>query len=243
MSGHSKWSQIKRQKGSADQKRGTLFTKCANRIIIAARRGGGDPATNFQLRLAIDLARSANMPKDNIERAIKRGTGELEGQVIEEVLYEGFGPAGVGILVESLTDSKNRTVSFLRSTFIKHGGNLGGPGSVNWMFAIRGVVRLERAALADKDLDALQFDALDHGAQDVRDDPEGWTILTDPKDLPAIKEFFEQRGLPILEAGLEWIPTSPQKNLSPESVAKLERLVETLESSDDVDRISVTYEH
>jgi YebC/PmpR family DNA-binding regulatory protein len=242
MSGHSKWAQIKRQKGAADQKRGTVFTKCANRIIIAARHGGGDPSSNFQLRLAIDLAKSANMPKDNIERAIKRGTGELEGHAIEEVLYEGFGPEGVGILVECLTDSKNRTVSFLRSTFSKYGGSLGSPGSVNWMFKRLGAIRIERTALEGKDLDALQLDAVDHGAQDVQDDPEGWTILTDPKDLQTMKEFLEQRGVAAIEAALEWISTAAQPQLSSDAKVKLEHLIEALEASDDVDRISVTYE-
>lgn len=163
MSGHSKWSQIKRQKGVADVKRGNLFTKLCNNITIAARLGGGSQETNFRLRLAVDKAKAASVPRDNIERAIKRGTGELGGAQIEEIVYEGYGPGGVAILVETLTDNKNRTAPLIRNIFSKHGGNMGGPGSVAWMFAPKGVIRLEIASLKSSKED-VELAAIDAGA-------------------------------------------------------------------------------
>lgn len=233
MAGHSKWAQIKRQKGAADVKRGNLFTKLSNNITIAARTGGGDPQTNFHLRLAVDKAKAASMPKDNIERAIKRGTGELGGAQIEEVAYEGYGPGGIAILVEALTDNKNRAAGLIRNIFSKHGGNMGGPGSVSWMFAPKGVIRLETGSVK-MPLDEIELLAIDAGAEDVKELNGDLTIVCAPNDLENLKKTLEQKSVAIEYAETEKIASTLTKIEDPSVREKLDALYADLDASDEV---------
>lgn len=233
MSGHSKWSQIKRQKGVADIKRGNLFTKLSNNITIAARLGGGSQETNFHLRLAVDKAKAASVPKDNIERAIKRGTGELGGVQIEEMVYEGYGPGGVAILVETLTDNKNRTAPLIRSIFSKHNGNMGGIGSVAWMFASKGVIRLE-GSLLKIPKDEVELAAIDAGAEDVKESDNDLTIICESSNLENLKKSLEQKGVAVEYAETEKIASTPAKIEDPAVRAKLDALYAELDASDEV---------
>ncbi|MFH1610319.1 MAG: YebC/PmpR family DNA-binding transcriptional regulator [Patescibacteria group bacterium] len=201
MSGHSKWSKIKHKKDAADQKRGASFTKLGNAITLAAKKGG-DPEMNFSLRLAIDSAKSANLPKDNIERAIKRGTGELGGAQLEENTYEGFGPGKIGIIIETLTDNKNRTVAEIKHTLDKNGGSLGGPGTVVWMFDRLGILNIKKDGL---DKDELELKAIDAGAEDIQDDEEYIVIYTKPEELQKVKENLEKENIKIKSAEIEYI--------------------------------------
>ncbi len=203
MSGHSKWHKIKHDKGSADAKKSSLFTKLGQAISIVARQGGGDIETNFNLRLAVEKAKQANIPKENIERAIKKGTGETQGDEIEEIIYEAFGPGNSAILIQALTDNKNRTVSSLRRIFNKFGGNLGGQNSVKWMFEQKGVVRIEKKE--DLDLEELSLQAIDYGADDIKIEEEGLTIYTKIEDLEKIKNSLENKEIDLVSVGLEWI--------------------------------------
>jgi YebC/PmpR family DNA-binding regulatory protein len=188
MSGHSKWSTIKRKKGAADAKRGKIFTKIARDITVAARQGGGDPAGNPALRLALAAAKSANMPKDNQERAIKKGTGELAGGDLEEVVYEGRGPMATAFMVETLTDNRNRTIAEVRKVFTKNGGELGSANSVGWMFDLKGVVVLSKDTISEDD---LTMRALELGAEDVRDEGEEWVVLCDASDFATLAAGLE----------------------------------------------------
>jgi len=233
MSGHSKWSQIKRQKGVADIKRGNLFTKLSNNITIAARLGGGSQETNFRLRLAVDKAKAASVPKDNIERAIKRGTGELGGAVIEEVVYEGYGPGGVAVLIEALTDNKNRTAPLIRNIFSKHGGNMGSIGSVAWMFAPKGVIRLE-GALLKMPINEVELAAIDAGAEDVKESDNDLTIICEPGNLENLKKSLELKGEVVEYAEVEKIASTPAKIEDPSVRAKLDALYAELDASDEV---------
>ncbi|MEK7130458.1 MAG: YebC/PmpR family DNA-binding transcriptional regulator [Patescibacteria group bacterium] len=233
MSGHSKWSQIKRQKGVADVKRGNLFTKLCNNITIAARLGGGSQETNFRLRLAVDKAKAASVPRDNIERAIKRGTGELGGAQIEEIVYEGYGPGGVAILVETLTDNKNRTAPLIRNIFSKHGGNMGGPGSVAWMFAPKGVIRLEIASLKSSKED-VELAAIDAGAEDVKESDNDLTIICEPGNLENLKKCLEQKNVAVEYAEVEKIASTLTKIEDPATREKLDDLYAELDASDEV---------
>lgn len=233
MAGHSKWKQIKRQKGAADAKRGNLFTKLSNNITIAAKTGGGDPQTNFRLRLAVDKAKAASMPKENIERAIKRGTGELGGAQIEEVVYEGYGPGGVAILVEALTDNKNRTAPLIRSIFSKHGGNMGSMGSVAWMFAPKGIIRLEAASLK-LPKDEVELAAIDAGAEDVKESEGDLTIICAPDNLERLKKSLEQKGVAIEYAETEKIASTLTKIEDQLTREKLDALYAELGANDEV---------
>ena len=233
MSGHSKWSQIKRQKGVADIKRGNLFTKLSNNITIAARLSGGSQETNFRLRLAVDKAKAASVPKDNIERAIKRGTGELGGAVIEEVVYEGYGPGGVAVLIEALTDNKNRTAPLIRNIFSKHGGNMGSIGSVAWMFAPKGVIRLE-GALLKMPINEVELAAIDAGAEDVKESDNDLTIICEPGNLENLKKSLELKGEVVEYAEVEKIASTPAKIEDPSVRAKLDALYAELDASDEV---------
>lgn len=233
MSGHSKWATIKRQKGVADVKRGNLFTKLANTITIAARSGDGNPETNFRLRLAIDKAKSASMPKDNIERAVKRGTGELGGAVIEEVNYEGYGPGGVAILVETLTDNKNRTGPVIRNIFSKHGGNMGNIGSVAWMFEQKGVIRLDLSAV-NKPKDEIELSAIDAGAEDVREGSGDLTILCAKLNLETLKKTLEEKGIPVEYAETEYVASTPMSIDDAKIREQLDALYADLDNCDDV---------
>jgi len=232
MSGHSKWSQIKRQKGAADQKRGAVFTKLAGNITLAAREGGGDVNMNFKLRLAVDKAKAVNMPKDNIERAIKRGTGELGGGPIDEVRYEGFGPSGVVIIVDALTDNKNRTVANIKHMFSKYGGNLGGPGSVAWMFQKKGVIRVANEDLKISEED-LELKAIDAGAEDFVKEDDGLVIYTAPDDFQAVKEMLEKEGIILASDEIEFV-AKERVEITEASRESLDRLYEEFEEDQDI---------
>lgn len=229
MSGHSKWAQIKRQKGAADQKRGQLFSKLAREITIAAR-GGGDPSTNFKLRMTIDKARGASMPNDNIDRAISRGAGEDAGGELNQVVYEGYGPFGTAFLIETATDNKNRTVSEIKNIFAKHGGSLGTAGSVAWQFATRGQILVERAG---SDLEKIELAAIDAGAEDVRESDEGLEIYTTPADLSEIKNVVSRSDGKIAQATI--IQESSQGvDLDNLQKPKVDALFAALSDHDDV---------
>src|SRR3990170_420072 len=232
MSGHSKWSSIKHKKGAADAKRGKLFSKLSRAIIVAAREGGADPGANLALQNAIEKARSYSMPKDNIERAIAKGSGaDAEASSFETVVYEGYGPEGVAILVEALTDNRNRTASDVRHTFAKHGGNLGATGGVAWQFERRGVV-LVPAEGADED--ELLLVAAEAGADDVEPDGSTYQVTSAPEDLRAVREAIEAAGCAVEAAELSMVPKATVA-ISDEAVAKkVVRLVEGLEDVDDV---------
>ena len=226
MSGHSKWSKIKRQKGTADAKRGTIFTKLGKVITVAAKQGGGKIDSNFKLKLAVDQAKAANMPKDNIERAIKRGTGELAGGIIESINYEGFGPGGTAFIVEALTDNRNRTSAAMKHILTKYGGGLGGPNSVAWMFEQKGIIRIESMN------DELELELIDAGAADVQTDEEGVTVFTAPADLKKIKDFLEQKNIGIEYAEIEQV-AKEKKQLDDNQKEKIEKLFAELDDNED----------
>ena len=233
MSGHSKWSSIKHKKGATDVKRGKIFTKLIKEITVAARFGGGDPAANPRLRTAILAAKSENMPKDNIERAIKKGTGELEGVNYEESIYEGYGPGGAAIFIESLTDNKNRAVADIRHILNKAGGNLGSNGCVAWIFEKKGYIVVENDAV---DEDTLMEVAIDAGAEDVREDDSNYEIITEPKDFEAVKAAIEAQSLPYIAAEITMLPQSTV-NLQGNEAEQMVKLMETLEDCDDVQKV------
>ncbi|MGC9022445.1 MAG: YebC/PmpR family DNA-binding transcriptional regulator, partial [Dissulfurimicrobium sp.] len=208
MSGHSKWSTIKHKKGALDAKRGKIFTKLIKEIMVAARLGGGDPASNPRLRNAIMAAKSENMPKENIERAIKKGTGELEGANYEEILYEGYGPGGVAVLVEAMTDNRQRTVSDVRHIFSKRGGSLGEPGSVAWMFEKKGLIIVEKSSIDEESLMTL---ALEAGAEDLKENESDWEIRTTPDSFEAVRAAIEAKGIKIEEAQVTMVPKTVVK--------------------------------
>ena len=203
MSGHSKWATIKHAKGAADAKRGQLFTKFIKEISIAAKMGGGDPATNPRLRTAVLKARAANMPKDNIERAIKKGTGELGAVNYEELLYEGYGPGGVAVLVEVLTDNKNRTAASVRNIFTKSGGNLGATGSVAYMFNRKGVIEYDAEVVSEE---AIMEAALEAGAEDIATEDGVITVTTDPNDFASVLEALQEKGFESVSAAISMVP-------------------------------------
>jgi len=235
MSGHSKWANIKHRKGAQDAKKGAVFQKLAKFIIVAAREGGGDPNANFRLKTAIDKAREYNMPMDNIERAIKRGTGEIEGATYEEITYEGFGPAGVAILVETLTDNRNRTSADMRSLFSRNGGNMGEAGSVGWMFERRGVLSVTGKNL---DEEKLMETAIEGGADDlVQDGEDGYTVYCDPSALSEVKEALKSKGYTVGGTELSMVPKNSVEIAKKEDAARVLRLVEILEDHDDVQNV------
>ena len=233
MSGHSKWSTIKHKKGALDAKRGKLFSKLVKEITVAAK-GGGDPDTNPRLRTAILKAKSASMPAKNIENAIKSGTGEKEGVTYQEITYEGYGPSGVAILVECLTDNKNRTVSEVRSTFSKNGGNLGENGSVAWQFEKKGIINIEKSVIPEEELMEI---ALDFGADDVSVENEGYTIKTDPSDFHTVHEKFKSKEIDIINAEVAMVPKNFVK-IPSEQAEKVEKLLNILDDLDDTQSVS-----
>jgi YebC/PmpR family DNA-binding regulatory protein len=233
MSGHSHWATIKRTKGAADAKRGQLFTKLGREIEIAARDGGGDPAANFRLRLAIDKARQAAMPKDNIERAILRGTGQLKGAAMEEVTYEGYGPQGTALIVEAVTDNKNRTVSEVRRLFSRHGGNLAETGSVAWLFERKGYISI---LPGDSDADELALMAIDAGADDVKVSKDLVEVYTKVEDLQRIRASLQEKNLTLESAQLSWVPKTTIQ-LDQKTTHQNMRLIDALEESDDVQQV------
>ncbi len=233
MSGHSKWSTIKRKKGALDAKRGKLFTKLIKELTIAAREGGGDPAANPRLRLAVDNAKAANMPADNIDRAIKKATGELEGVTISELTYEGYGPGGVALLVEVATDNKNRTVAEVRHLFSKHGGNMGESGSVAWMFEKKGVVSLPKQGKSEDDI--LEI-ALNAGAEDMRTEDEYFEIQTEVESFEPVRRALIEKNLTLDNASLQWIAKNII-NVAGDNAEKMMKLIESLEDCDDVQNV------
>lgn len=233
MSGHSKWSSIKHKKAATDAKRGKIFTKVIKEITVAARMGGGDIETNPRLRTAVQAAKAENMPKDNIERAIKKGTGELEGVNYEEISYEGYGPGGAAVLVESLTDNKNRTVADIRSIFGKNGGNLGENGCVAWMFDKKGYIVVERSAI---DEETLMETALEAGAEDIREDDSNFEVITEPGDFDAIKEAIDTASISYIDAEVTMLPQNTT-NLTGKEAEQMMRLMEMLEDCDDVQKV------
>jgi len=233
MSGHSKWSSIKHKKGATDAKRGKIFSKLIKEITVAARTGGGDPDSNPRLRTVILTAKSENMPKDNIERAIKKGTGELEGVNYEESTYEGYGPGGAAVLLESLTDNKNRAVADIRHIFSKNGGNLGENGCVAWIFDKKGYIAVEKSAV---DEDSLMEIAIEAGAEDVREDNSNFEIVTEPEDFESVKAAIDQASIPYIDAEITMLPQSTT-NLEGKQAEQMVKLMEALEDCDDVQRV------
>jgi YebC/PmpR family DNA-binding regulatory protein len=238
MSGHSKWATIRRKKGAIDAKRGKVFTKLIREIATAARIGGGDPAGNPRLRLVIDKARAVNMPKDNIERAIQKGTGSGEGEAFEEVVYEGYGPGGTAILLRALTDNRNRTVGEVRHVLSKHGGNLGASGCVAYLFEKRGVLSFDRAGL---DGDALLEAALDAGASDVVEGKESVEVVTGPGDLDSVRAKLEGSGFAAGGAEVSMEPTTTVK-LVGDDAEKMLRLADALDDLDDVQAVYANFD-
>jgi len=233
MSGHSKWATIKHKKAATDARRGKLFTKVLREITVAAKIGGGDVKANPRLRSAVLEARSNSVPNDNIERAIKKGTGELEGEAYEEVLYEGYGPGGIAVLVEGLTDNKNRTAPEIRHLFTKHGGSLGASGCVAWMFNRRGYFAIERGAM---DEDKVMELALDLGVDDVATEGDQYELYTAPEDFTRVQEELEARGVPVAQKELAMVPGNTTE-LAPERATPVLRLLEALEDHDDVQKV------
>jgi YebC/PmpR family DNA-binding regulatory protein len=234
MSGHSKWSTIKRQKGVADARRGQIFTKLAREIIVAVREAGPNPETNFRLRLVVQKARDNNMPLDNIDRAIKRGSGHAEGAILAEMVLEGYGPSGVAILVQALSDNRNRTLQDVRNIFFRHGGNLGESGCVAWLFDSRGVITLETNA---KDAEELALQAIDTGAEDVKIENKYIEVYTKPTELEKVREALEQKEMAIASAELLMVPKS---TIEMEEKAALQtlRLLDKLEELDEVQSVA-----
>jgi YebC/PmpR family DNA-binding regulatory protein len=233
MSGHSKWATIKHKKGALDAKRGKIFTRLIKEVTIAAKTGGGDPDGNPRLRGAIAAAKAENMPADNIKRAIQRGTGELEGVNYEEITYEGYGPGGVAVIIEVLTDNKNRAVSEIRHAFSKNGGNLGAEGAVAWMFHKKGVIVIDKAAVGE---DKLTEVVLDAGADDLSDEGDNWEVLCDPKQFEAVTAALKAAGIKPEHAEVTMISSTYTK-LEGTQATGMMRLLEVLEDLDDTQNV------
>ncbi len=234
MSGHSKWSSIKHQKGVTDARRGQLFTKLTREIIVAVREGGSSPDTNFRLRLAIQRARDNNMPLENIERSIKKGSGEIEGAILVEMVLEGYGPGGTAILVQALSDNRNRTLQDVRYVFSKHGGNLGESGCVAWLFDSRGMITVETNEL---DAEELALQAIDAGAEDVKVEKSYVEIYTKPEELEGIREALGQNNIPIASAEIAMVPKTTVELEDKEALQTL-KLLDKLEELDEVQFVS-----
>lgn len=239
MAGHSKWANIKHRKGAQDAKRGKIFTRLIKEITVAARMGGGDPDANPRLRSAIAAAKGENMPKDNIDRAIKKGTGDLEGETYEEITYEGYGPGGVAVLVECMTDNKNRTVGEVRFFFSKAGGNLGESGCVSWMFDRKGSLLIDKEKVDEEKLMDL---ALEAGAEDVVEEDNLFQVLTEPDDFPAVREALEESGLSFIEASISMIPKNVVDVEDAKTAKGLLNLLEKLEDNEDVQNVHANFD-
>jgi len=238
MSGHSKWHNIRLKKGKMDAERGKIFTKVAREIIVAAKEGGGNPEANARLRLAVQKARDASMPQENIKRAIQRGTGELEGVNYEELTYEGYGPGGAAVMVDVLTDNKNRTVAEVRNIFSKPGGSLGESGCVAWIFDPKGLISVPKDGL---DEDTVMMAALDAGAEDVRSEEETFDVITSPEDLPAVRQALTDAGIPFTLAEVTMLPKSTVE-LKGKEAQQMIRLMEQLEDHDDVQHVYANFD-
>ena len=239
MSGHSKWSTIKRKKGALDAKRGRIFTRLIKEITVAARMGGGDPEGNPRLRSAVASAKSENMPKDNIVRAIKKGTGELEGAVYEEITYEGYGPAGVAVLVDCMTDNKNRTVADIRHAFSKSGGNLGESGCVSWMFDKKGTILVDKESIDEEE---LMDKALEAGAEDVVEEDAVFQVVTTPDDFATVREALEADGVKFIEASVSMVPQNTVDITDEKPARQILKLLESLEDHDDVQNVYANFD-
>ena len=239
MSGHSKWSTIKRKKGANDAKRGKIFTRLIKEITVAARGGGGDPDGNPRLRSAIAIAKAGNMPKDNISRAIKKGTGEIAGEVYEEILYEGYGPGGVAVLVECMTDNRNRTVADIRHYFAKSNGNLGESGCVAWMFDKKGLIQVDKDKYSEEELMDLAIEA---GAEDVIEEDSEFQVLAAPEDFDSVRNSMEESGVEFIEASLSMIPQNTVEVTEEKPARALLKLLESLEDHDDVQAVHANFD-
>jgi YebC/PmpR family DNA-binding regulatory protein len=238
MSGHSKWATIKHKKAATDAKRGKAFTKIIRELTIAARVGGGDPNSNPRLRTAISAAKNENMPNDNIERAIARGTGQLEGEVLEEAMFEGYGPGGVGMLVQVVTSNRNRTVGEIRHLMSKNGGNMAESGAVGWMFHRKGDILVPKEAA---DEDKMMGIVLDAGAEDLRDDGSAWEVTTPPDALDKVRDALTTAGIKPTSAEVSWVPQNYVK-LTGQQAQQMIRLVEALEENDDVQHVYANFD-
>jgi YebC/PmpR family DNA-binding regulatory protein len=238
MSGHSKWHSIRHKKGALDAKRGKLFTKIIKEITVSARIGGGDTDSNPRLRTAVLKAKEANMPKDNIEKAIKKGTGELEGYNLEEIIYEGYGPGGVAVMIDTLTDNRNRTTAEVRSILTKSGGNLGENGCVSWIFEKKGVITLD---VKKYDETAVMEVALDAGADDIQGDEEHWEVVTDPSNFENVKNGFIGKGMEMTMSDIMRVPKTTVK-LDAKTASKVLTLMERLEDNDDVQSVASNFD-
>ncbi|MGD9819728.1 MAG: YebC/PmpR family DNA-binding transcriptional regulator [Desulfomonilaceae bacterium] len=238
MSGHNKWSTIKHKKGAADAKRGKIFSKIIKEITIAARMGGGDPEGNPRLRTVLNAARNANMPKDNIDRAIKRGTGEIAGVTYEEITYEGYGPGGVAVLVEALTDNKNRTVAEIRHIFDKYNGNLGESGCVSWIFEKKGIINVPAQGLTEDQVMEL---ALESGAQDVTMEDDMFEITTDPAEFEAVRKAVEDKGWKIDEASITMVPQNSVK-LEGKKAEQMLKMMDVLDDHEDLQNVYANFD-
>lgn len=238
MSGHSKWSSIKHKKAALDAKRGKSWSKLSRSITVAARTGGGNPNDNPRLRLAVEKARDANMPKDTIEKAIKKGTGEVEGETYEEVMYEGYGPAGVAVMCRALTDNRNRTASDIKKTFERHGGNLGTPNCVAWMFNLKGVITVDTDAV---DEDKLMEVALEGGAEDVTTSEMVHEVICEADAYEAVKQTVKQAGIEIQSADVTMMAAN-QITLDLADAQKVMRLIDSLDNHDDVESVSSNFD-
>lgn len=237
MSGHNKWSTIKHKKGAADAKRGKIFTKIIKEISVAAKLGGGDPASNPRLRTAIDKAKGENMPKDNIERAIKKGTGGMEGVTYEETIYEGYGPGGVAVLVEVMTDNRNRTVSDIRSIFTKCNGNMGETGCVSWIFAQKGLILFPKSV----DFDKLFEAAIEAGADDVTEQDDQFEVTTDPASFIEVRDALTNAGFNFESAEITMIPQT-QIKLEGKQAESMLKMMDRLEDNDDVQNVYANFD-
>ncbi len=238
MSGHSKWASIKHKKGAQDAKRGKLFTKIIRELTIAARQGGGDPATSPRLRLAIQRAKDSNMPANNIERAIKKGTGELEGVSLEEITYEGYAPGGVALLVHALTDNKNRTSSEVRKIFSKGGGNMAGQGAVNWIFEKKGYFVINKDTIEE---DRLMSIVLEAGAEDLQTEESTYSVTSLPGDFEKVKDALEAKNIKLEVAELSMVPKNNIK-VAGDTAKKVLSLIETLEEYDDIQNVYANFD-
>ena len=238
MSGHSRWSQIKRKKGKTDVQRGKLFSKILREITVAAKNGGGDPKANIRLKAAMESAKEANMPQDNIKRAIQKGTGELPGESYEEISYEGYAPGGVAVLVQVLTDNRNRTGPEIRHAFEKFGGNMGSSGAVAWMFERQGIIQVDSSKI---DEDELLAKALDAGATDMRRAEKVFEIVTAPAEMDAVRDALSRARVPVLESQVSFVPQSTVR-VEGKDATSVVRLVEALEEMDDVQSVYANYD-
>jgi YebC/PmpR family DNA-binding regulatory protein len=238
MSGHSKWATIKHKKGAADKARGKLFAKLIRQVEVAARQGGGDPESNPTLRTMFQKARDNSVPLDTIERAIKRGTGELEGVTYEQITYEGYATNGVAILIEVLTDNRNRTSADIRSVLKKHGGSIAEPGAVAWQFERKGVVIIPKSVEEDD----IMLASLDAGAEDLVDEGDTWRLTTAPTDLPAVREALEEAGIAFESADVTMLPTSTIELDSAEAAKSVLRVIDALEENDDVQDVYANFD-